>query len=44
MGMAISVLVEALLCGSEGVEGGGGKPPPKDESGGKNGSRTNLKP
>ena len=35
IGMAIEVLVEALLpCGS-GSEGGVGKPPPKDEKGAK---------
>ena len=32
IGMAIGVLVEALLPGGGGVEGGGGKPPSKDEA------------
>ena len=35
IGMAIGVLVEALLPGGGGVEGGGGKPPPKDKAGAK---------
>ena len=43
MGMAISVLVEALLRSSKGIEGGGGKPPPKDESGGKKWIKNKLK-
>ena len=41
VGMAISVLVEALLSGGSGVEGGGGKPPPKNKKGFKNGLKTN---
>ena len=32
IGMAIGVLVEALLPGGR-IEGGEGKPPPKDEKG-----------
>ena len=35
IGMAIGVLVEALLPGGGGVEGGEGKPPPKDKAGAK---------
>ena len=41
--MAISVLVEALLPGGSGVEGGGGKPPPKDETGAKEWVRNKFK-
>ena len=33
IGMAISVLVEALLPGGGGSSVGGGEPPPKDEKG-----------
>ena len=46
IGMAIGVLVEALLPGGGGAataSGGGGEPPPKDEKGLKNGLETNLK-
>ena len=42
IGMAIGILVEALLPGGGGVAGG--KPPPKDEKGVKNGLGTNSKP
>ena len=42
IGMAIGVLVEALLHGSR-VEGGGGKPPPKDEKGLKEWVKNKLK-
>ena len=41
IGMAIGVLVEALLPGCEG--GGGGKPPLKDEAGEKEWVRNKLK-
>ena len=45
IGMAIRVLVEALLPGGGGAAAAsGGKPPPKDEKGLKNGLGTNLKP
>ena len=48
IGMAIGVLVEALLPGASGDGGaaasGGGEPPPKDEKGLKNGLGKNLKP
>ena len=46
IGMAIGVLVEALLPGSGGaaVASGGGEPPPKDEKGLKNGLGQSLKP
>ena len=43
MGMAIGVLVEALLPGGGGAISGGGEPPPKDEKGLKNGLETNLR-
>ena len=44
IGMAIGVLVEALLPGGGGaISGGGGEPPPKDEKGLKDGLETNLK-
>ena len=43
IGMAISVLVEALLPGGGGVEGAGGKPPPKDEAGVREWVRKKLK-
>ena len=45
IGMAIGVLVEALLLGGGATtaSGGGGEPPPKDEKGLKNGLGTNLK-
>ena len=33
IGMAISVLIEALLPGGGGTTSGGGEPPPKDEKG-----------
>ena len=33
IGMAIGVLVEALLQGGGAISGGGGEPPPKDEKG-----------
>ena len=43
IGMAIGVLVEALLPGGGGVEGGrGGKPPSKDEAGAKEWVRNKL--
>ena len=42
VGMAIDVLIEALLPGG-GEGGGGGKPPPKDEAGAKEWVRNNLK-
>ena len=43
-GMAIGVLVEALLPGSGGaISGGGGEPPPKDEKGLKGWIRNKLK-
>ena len=41
--MAICVLVEVLLPGGSGVEGGGGTPPPKDEAGEKECIRNKLK-
>ena len=50
IGMAIGVLVEALLPGASGggdaatASGGGGEPPPKDQKRSKNGLETNLKP
>ena len=44
IGMAIGVLVEALLPGGCGVEEEGGKPPPKDEKGLKEWVRNKLKP
>ena len=45
IGMAIGVLVEALLPGSGGAaaSGGGGDPPPKDEKGLKEWIRNKLK-
>ena len=43
IGMAIRVLVEALLPGGGAMTSGGGEPP-KDEKGLKNGLGTNLKP
>ena len=45
IGMAIGVLVEALLPGGGGAAtaSGGGEPPPKDEKGLKDGLGTNLK-
>ena len=43
IGMAIGVLVEALLPGGGGVEGGGGKPPPKEEAGLKEWVKNKLK-
>ena len=43
IGMAIGVLVEALLPGSEGAISGGGEPPPKDEKGLKGWIRNKLK-
>ena len=44
IGMAIGVLVEALLPGSgAAASGGGGKPPPKDEKGLKEWVRSKLK-
>ena len=41
IGMAIGVLIEALLPGGGGTVAS--PPPPKDEKGVKNGSETNLK-
>ena len=44
IGMAIGVLVEALLPGGGGaISGGGGEPPPKDEKGLKEWVRSKLK-
>ena len=44
IGMAIGVLVEALLpCGGASMASGGGKPPPKDEKGLKEWVRNKLK-
>ena len=44
IGMAIGVLVEALLPGSgDSISGGGGEPPPKDEKGLKGWIRNKLK-
>ena len=43
IGMAIGVLVEALLPGSGGAISGGGEPPPKDEKGLKECVRSKLK-
>ena len=42
-GMAIGVLVEALLPGGGGAISGGGEPPPKDEKGLKEWVRSKLK-
>ena len=43
IGMAIGVLVEALLLGGGAAAASGGEPPPKDEKGLKNGLGQNLK-
>ena len=45
IGMAIGVLVEALLPGGSGgtAVSGGGEPPPEDEKGQKEGLGPNLK-
>ena len=43
IGMAIGVLVEALLPGGGGAISGGGEPPPKDEKGLKGWIRNKLK-
>ena len=44
IGMAVGVLVEALLPGGGGgISGGGGEPPPKDEKGVKGWIRNKLK-
>ena len=43
IGMAIGVLVEALLLGGGAISGGGGEPPPKDEKGLKGWIRNKLK-
>ena len=43
IGMAIGVLVEALLPGGGGAISGGGEPPPKDEKGLKEWVRNKLK-
>ena len=43
IGMAIGLLVEALLPGSGGEISGGGEPPPKDEKGLKEWVRSKLK-
>ena len=43
IGMAIRVLVEALIPGSGGAISGGGEPPPKDEKGLKEWVRSKLK-
>ena len=42
IGMAIGVLVEALLPGAAAASGGGGEPPPKDEKGLKKWIRNKL--
>ena len=42
IGMAIEVLVEALLPGGGGAISGGGEPPPKDEKGLKEWVRSKL--
>ena len=44
IGMAIGVLVEALLPGGAAAASGGGEPPPKDEKGLKEWSGQSLKP
>ena len=44
IGMAIGVLVEALLLGGAATASGGGEPPPKDEKGLKEWVRSKLKP
>ena len=44
IGMAIGVLVEALLPGGAAAASGGGEPPPKDEKSLKKWIRNNLKP
>ena len=43
IGMAIGVLVEALLPGEDGAAASGGEPPPKDEKGLKEWIRNKLK-
>ena len=43
IGMAIRVLVEALLPGGAAAASGGGEPPPKDEKGLKEWFRSKLK-
>ena len=43
IGMAIRVLIEALLPGGGAVASGGGEPPPKDEAGLKEWIRNKLK-
>ena len=43
IGMAIGVLVEALLPGGSGTAASGGKPLPKDEKGAKEWLRNKLK-
>ena len=43
IGMAIGVLVEALLLGGAATASGGGEPPPKDEKGLKEWVRSKLK-
>ena len=43
IGMAIGVLVEALLPGGAAAKSGGGEPPPKDEKGLKEWVRNKLK-
>ena len=43
IGMAIRVLVEALLLGGGAISGGGGEPPPKDEKSLKGWIRNKLK-
>ena len=43
IGMAIGVLVEALLPGGGGAISGGGEPPPKDEASSKGWIRNKLK-
>ena len=43
IGMAIWVLVEALLPGGAATASGGGEPPPKDEKGLKEWVRSKLK-
>ena len=43
IGMAVGVLIEALLPGGGGATASGGEPPPKDEAGLKEWIRNKLK-